>query len=125
MDFVNYIILFFIPVTAIIQLDFALSTPRDTQTQAENNTGNRLSETVLAEIIQILVLSLFAMIVMTRSGIIFEWFTFATRILIWFVVGFFIVSAFVFISSPKPKEKWILGPLNILMLAFSILTALS
>ena len=125
MDFINYILLFFIPATAIVQLAFGFSTRRDAEMQLENHTGVRLSEYLLVEIIQILVLTLFALIVLTRSGLVFEWFNFASRILNWFVVGFFIVSAFVFISSPNPKEKWILGPLNVLMLAFSILSALS
>ncbi len=125
MDFINYIILFSILLAAIIQLAFALSTSQVDEVQGGTNTVIQSSKIHRPESVQILVLTLFFVIVMTRAGLIADWFDFASRILIWFVVGFFIVGSFVFLTSANPREKRILGPLNLFMLALSILNALS
>jgi len=72
-----------------------------------------------------LFLALFSLIVLFRSGLFFGSLLTIGKIAIWFVAGFLVIGTMVTLSTSSSKEKWFYGPINILLLALTILIALS
>jgi hypothetical protein len=123
--FITYAFVILTLVVTIFQLALALGAPLGEYTMGGRYPGKLPQKIRLMAIIQILVLAFFAVIVLTRTGIIFEPFFKASRVAIWFIAGFFVLGSIANISSPSVKEKRLWGPVNILMLVLSILIALS
>lgn len=121
----SYLFLFFALIGSIFQLALALGAPLGEYTLGGRFPGKLPPKIRLAALFQILVMALFVVIVLTRSELIFQSLFQASRIAIWFVVGFFVLGSIANISSSSQKEKRLWGPVNIIMLILSILVALS
>jgi hypothetical protein len=120
----GYTFLLFSLFVAIFQLALAFGAPLGDYTLGGKYPGKVPSKIRLAALLQILILALFVVIVLTRSGIILEQFFRVSRIAIWFVAGFFILGSFVNLTSPSLKEKRLMGPINVLLLLLSIVIAI-
>jgi hypothetical protein len=112
-------------IGALFQMALALGAPLGDYTLGGKYPGKLPLKIRLAALFQILIMALFVGIVLTRSGFIFENLYNASRIAIWFVVGFFVLGTIANLSSPSIKEKRLWGPVNIMMLILSIVIGLS
>mgnify|MGYP001554879468 CR=1 FL=1 len=75
--------------------------------------------------VSILLLSVFAAIVLTRSGFAFARFAALSRSLIWIVVAYFVLGTLAHIATPSRRERLVWLPVIVTMLALSFFVALS
>jgi len=68
----------------------------------------------LVVIIQIIILSIFTLIVASKAGIAFEPLKNISKYGIWVVLVFFTLGSFINLTSPSKKEKIVMGPLNVI-----------
>jgi hypothetical protein len=123
--FVAYMFTLLTLIVIVFQFALALGAPWGEYTLAGKYPGKLPPKLKLAAVMQILVLVVFSLIMLTRSGLILEQFFNISRVAIWFVAGFFILGSATNLTSPSQKEKLLWGPVNIILLILSILTALS
>lgn len=110
---------------AIFQVVLALGAPLGEFTLGGKFPGKLPVKMRIAAIFQIFILFLFAIIVVSKSGIAFEAFYGIARIGIWVVFAFFILGTILNISSPSKKERIIMGPLNIIALICVFMVAIN
>ena len=123
--FVAYMFTILTLIVIVFQFALALGAPWGEYTLAGKYPGKLPPKLKLAAVMQMLVLIIFSLIMLTRSGLILEQFFKISRVAIWFVAGFFILGSATNLTSPSQKEKLLWGPVNIILLILSILTALS
>lgn len=110
---------------AIFQVVLALGAPLGEYTLGGKYPGRLPNKLRIAAVFQILILFIFTMTVVSKSGIAFEAFYTMARIGIWVVFAFFIMGTILNLSSPSNKEKIVMGPLNIIALICSFMVAIS
>lgn len=67
----------------------------------------------------------FDLVVLIRAGLILPQMESFSRILIWIVVGFFVLGSILNIITTSKKERVLWAPVNIVMLGLSLFIALS
>ena len=75
--------------------------------------------------VQIVILILFALVALTRAGLILPDFYGFSRVAIWVIAAFFVLGSYMNWTSKSKKERYLWGPVNVLMLASSLILALS
>ena len=75
--------------------------------------------------VQIVILILFALVALTRAGLILPGFYGFSRVAIWVIAAFFVLGSYMNWTSKSKKERYLWGPVNVLMLASSLILALS
>ena len=121
----TYIFLVEIVIIAVLQLLLALGAPLGELTMGGRFPGKLPGKMRAAAVVQMLILLIFGMIAASRAGIAFAQLYGAARFGIWVVFAFFIPGTILNISSKSRKEKYIMGPLNVLALICAFLTAIN
>jgi hypothetical protein len=119
------VFLAFVVIGSLFQLALALGAPLGEYTLGGKFPGKLPPKLRIAALVQILVLFLFAFIVLIRSDMILPNLQVVGRIGIWFVVAFFVLGSVANLSTPSKRERLLWGPTNVILLAVSILIALS
>jgi hypothetical membrane protein len=109
---------------AIFQISLALGAPLGEFTMGGKYPGKLPDNMRIAAILQIIVLFVFAVIVVSKSGLAFESLYNIAKIGIWVVFAFFIFGSFLNLFSPSKKEKMVMGPLNIIALICTFMVAI-
>lgn len=78
----------------------------------------------LAAGVQVIILIIFALVAFTRSGVILPGFYGFSRIAIWVIVAFFVFGSIMNWASKSRKERYLWGPVNLVMLGLSLFLAL-
>ncbi|MFW5785495.1 MAG: hypothetical protein ACOCW1_04845 [Chitinispirillaceae bacterium] len=99
---------------AIFQIVLAFGAPLGEFTLGGKYPGKLPVKLRIAAVLQILILLIFTIIVISKSGIAFDFLYSTAEIGIWVVFAFFIVGSFLNLSSPSKKEKNVMGPLNVI-----------
>ena len=74
--------------------------------------------------VQALILILFALVALTRAGLILPGLFNFSRVAIWVIVAFFVLGSIMNWASKSKKERYLWGPVNVIMLALSVILAL-
>ena len=119
------VFLAFVVIGTLFQLALALGAPLGDYTLGGKYPGKLPPKMRVAALVQILVLFVFALIVLVRSGTALPNLQAFGRVGIWFVVGFFVLGSIANLSTPSKRERLLWGPTNVLMLGISILIAVS
>jgi hypothetical protein len=120
-----YIFIILSLVIMILQIALALGAPLGEYTLGGQYKGKLPKKLRIAAIFQIVILALFVMIVTSRATIAFDFMFSFSKIAIWFVCAFFVLGTLMNFSSKSPKEKWTMGPLNVIALISVLLVAFS
>jgi hypothetical protein len=96
------------------QLVLAFGAPLGDYTLGGKYPGKLPPKMRIAALIQILILFFFTAIVMSKAGIAFGSFAGIANAAIWFVLAFFVFGSIVNLSSPAKKERFLMGPLNLI-----------
>ena len=67
----------------------------------------------------------FDLVILIRAGLILPRMESFSRILIWIVVGFFVLGSILNIITTSKKERMVWAPVNLIMLALSLFIALN
>ncbi len=75
--------------------------------------------------IQAGIILFFDLVVLIRAGLILPRMESFSQILIWIVVGFFVLGSIMNIVTPSKKERMLWAPITLVMLALSLIIALN
>jgi hypothetical protein len=106
------------------QLALALGAPWGEYTMGGQNEGRLPTPLRIAASVQMLVIAFFALVALTRAGLILPGMFAFSRVAIWFVFGFFVLGTILNWITPSKKERYLWGPVNTLMMALSLFLAL-
>ncbi len=109
----------------VFQLALAFGAPLGEFTMGGKFPGKLPGKMRVAALIQIIILMLFAALVISKAGIALESFLGIAKIGIWFVSVFFVLGSVANLSSTSKKERFIMGPLNIIALICTFMVAIS
>lgn len=112
-------------IAALFQLALALGAPWGEYTMGGRFPGRLPPKMRVAALIQIIILLVLATIVLIRSGLALSQFYLIGKTGIWVVVAFFVLGSIVNVFTPSKGERAVWAPVNILLLATSIIVALS
>jgi hypothetical protein len=112
-------------ITALFQLALALGAPWGEYAMGGRFPGKLPSKMRITAVVQIPILFFLALIVLVKSGLAFGQFYSAARIAIWFVVAFFVLGTILNLATPSKGERMLWAPVNIVLLAISIIVALN
>ena len=112
-------------IVVLFQAALALGVPWGEYTMGGRFPGKLPLTMRGAALVQIIVVSVFAAIVLSKSGLAFSQFYQISNTAAWFVVAFFVLGSILNLATPSKREKMIWGPVNILLLATSIIVALN
>lgn len=112
-------------VVAIFQLLLALGAPFGEFTMGGKYPGRLPVKMRIAAIIQIAILFLFTATIMSKAGIAFNFLHDIARYGVWVVFAFFIIGSVVNLTSSSKKEKFVMGPLNLVALFCSFMVAIN
>jgi hypothetical protein len=122
--FAAYVFLVLAVLVALFQLALAFGAPWGEFTMGGRFPGKLPNSMRVAAIVQIAILGVFVLIVLSRSGLAFASMESFGRIGIWFVVAFFVFGTILNVSSESKKEKYVMGPANIIALISLLFVAL-
>lgn len=125
MTFPVLIFFTFCVIVVLFQLALALGAPWGEYTMGGRFPGKLPPKMRMAALVQIPIICIFALIVLIRSGLAFGHFYETSRIVIWFVVAFFVLGSILNLATPSKRERMIWGPVNILLLLTTIIVALN
>jgi hypothetical protein len=109
---------------ALFQIILALGAPLGEFTLGGKYPGRLPGKLRVAALFQIVILSIFTMMVASKAGIAFASLYGISRIGAWVVFAFFIPGSILNLSSPSKKEKLVMGPLNIIALICAFMVAI-
>jgi hypothetical protein len=112
-------------VVIVFQFALVLGAPWGEYTMGGEIKGVLPPNRRAAAVIQILILILFALVALTRAGLILPGLYGFSRVAIWVIAAFFVFGSFTNWTSKSKKERYLWGPVNVLMLASSLILALS
>jgi hypothetical protein len=112
-------------IAALFQLALALGAPWGEYTMGSRFPGRLPPKMRVAALIQIIILLVLATIVLIRSGWALSQFYLIGKTGIWVEVAFFVLGSIVNVFTPSKGERAVWAPVNILLLATSIIVALS
>ena len=108
----------------VFQIALALGAPLGDFTMGGKFPGKLPPGMRIAALVQIGILGFFCALVLSRAGIAFESMSGIAGVGMWFVLAFFVFGTIVNISSPSKKERYLMGPLNIVALVSVFMTAI-
>jgi hypothetical protein len=112
-------------IVAVFQLALAFGAPWGEYTMGGRFPGKLPPKMRTAALMQIIIIIVFALIVLIKSGLVFSQFYSIGKIAVWFVVAFFVLGSILNLSTPSKGERMIWGPVNVLLLATSVFVALN
>jgi hypothetical protein len=119
-----YIFIALSVVVAMFQFALALGAPLGAYTLGGKFPGKLPDKMRVAAFIQILILAIFTVIVVSKSGLAFVGLYGISRIAIWVVFAFFILGSILNLSSPSKKERAVMEPLNVIALICTFMVAI-
>lgn len=111
-------------LVALFQLVLALGAPWGEFTMGGRFPGKLPNSMRIGAIVQLFILGGFVLIVLIRSGLVLESWDTVGRIGIWFVVAFFVFGTVLNLSSTSKKERYVMGPANVIALISLLVVAL-
>jgi len=108
---------------AILQIALALGAPFGEFTLGGKYTGKLPSNLRVAALMQALILLVFMIISISRSGIAFTFLYEISKVGIWVVFAFFIIGTILNLLSPSKKERIVMGTINIVALICALMVA--
>lgn len=118
-----YIFIVLSIVIIVFQIFLVLGAPLGEYTLWGKFPGKLPNKMRSAAVFQILILFVFNLIVISKSGIGLQAYYDISRIGIWGVFVFFIIGSIMNLFSPSKKEKLIMSPLNIIALICAYMVA--
>jgi len=119
----TYIFIVIIICAAIFQIALALGAPFGEFTLGGKYTGKLPSNLRVAALMQALILLVFMIISISRSGIAFTFLYEISKVGIWVVFAFFIIGTILNLLSPSKKERIVMGTINIVALICAFMIA--
>ncbi len=110
-------------MVSVFQLALFFKAPLGSYTMGGMHEGVLPKPFRIAALIQILILFGFNYIVLSTSNLIKNQPSFISRVLIWFVVIFFLFGTIMNLSSKSKKERHLFGPIN--LITFIVLAILA
>lgn len=108
----------------VFQLALAFGAPLGEFTMGGRYPGKLPSKMRIAALIQIVILFFFTAVVVSKAGILFPSFAGIANTAIWFVLAFFVFGSILNLTSPAKKERFLMGPLNLIALISVLAVAL-
>ncbi len=108
----------------LFQLALAFGAPWGDFTLGGKYPGKLPAKLRIAAIVQIIILFGFTAMVASKAGIAFGAINQIAQTGIWFVLAFFVLGTVLNLSSPSKKEKYLMGPFNIIALVSVLVVAL-
>jgi hypothetical protein len=120
-------IIFTILITFVIlfQLGLLIGMPWGEYAMGGRFPGTYPWKMRLVAIVQIIILFFFAFVVLVRAEIIHSRYSELSMTVIWFVVGFFVLSSVLNLITPSKKERNLWAPTSILLSIISLILALA
>lgn len=113
-----------IAIVILFQLSLAAGMPWGSYAMGGKFPGKFPPTMRIASLIQVILLSFIASIVLTKSGLLFpEWSSFSNAA-IWFVVAFSVMATVLNLITRSVWERRIWAPVSLLMLITSIIVAM-
>ncbi len=113
-----------IGIVILFQLALAAGMPLGSYAMGGKFPGKYPPAMRLACLIQVIILTLIALIVLSKSGLIFiDWYSF-TESAIWFVVAFSMIATIMNLITRSVWERRIWAPVSLLLLITSIIVAI-
>ncbi len=120
-----YVFGFLLVIVAVFQLALAAGAPWGELAMGGRFPGRYPPVMRLVCLLQVFILAVLGTIVFTRARIIFpEWFS-ASRTIVWGVVAFSALSVVANLATPSKWERIVWAPVTVVLLACSILVAVS
>ncbi|MDC7241125.1 MAG: hypothetical protein PQJ50_12285 [Spirochaetales bacterium] len=122
-----FAVIFLILILFIVGFQFALilGAPWGEFTMGGIHPGRLPAKMRLAAAVQILILIVFGAVTLSRAGLGLSGLYSLSRIGIWAVTAFFVFGTVMNLATSSRKERLLMGPLNIVALVCSFLTAIS
>jgi hypothetical protein len=113
-----------IAIVILFQIALAAGMPWGSYAMGGKFPGKFPPTMRIASLIQVIILSFIASIVLIKSGLIFpDWSSF-TKAAIWFVVAFSVIATVLNLITRSVWERRIWAPVSLLMLITSIIVAI-
>lgn len=109
---------------SIFQIALALGAPLGEFTMGGKFPGKLPTKMRVAAIIQVFILLGFNLIVISKSGLALSNIYSISKFLIWVILAFFVLGSILNLSSPSRKERYVMGPLNLIALLSVLMIAL-
>ncbi|MFT5692659.1 MAG: hypothetical protein ACI92E_001995 [Oceanicoccus sp.] len=120
-----YLFCAFTAVIVVFQLALALGAPWGELAMAGKYPGRFPAKMRIAALVQTVLLSVLALIVLVRAELVLGEFIELSRSAVWFVVVIYVVSAILNTITPSKKERMIWAPFAIVQLICSLIVATS
>lgn len=124
MTIVAFIFSFFCLAGFAFQLALVFGAPWGEYTMGGMVKGVLPLKLRLAAALQSLILIFFGVVALNRAGLILPEFYGFSRVAIWAIAAFFVIGSIANWSSPSKKERLLWGPVNVVMLALSLILAI-
>ena len=120
-----YIFSFLTVLVMFFQLALALGAPWGEMAIGGKYPGCFPPKLRITAIVQMLLLGFFALVVLTRAGLIFVNYFEFSKSAIWFVVALCAISAILNTITPSKKERMLWSPVTITLVACAVVVARS
>ncbi len=120
-----YIVLFLIFCVIIFQIMLVSGMPLGEYAMGGKFPGKFPLKIRISAVFQIFILIFFSIIVLIRSGIIFNEYLEFSEIGIWFVFAFSVVASVLNTITPSHKERKIWAPVSIILMICTFFVAIS
>ena len=114
--YVAYLFSALIAFAVLFQLALALGAPWGEMALGGKYPGRLPPRMRIAALIQVVVLTLIALIVLTRAGVVLNEYSAISKSAIWGVVVFSLVGAILNTITPSKKERMLWAPVAIVLL---------
>jgi len=105
---------------SVFQIALAFGAPLGEFTMGGKFPGKLPPKMRIAAVIQVFILIGFTLIVISKSGLALQNIYSISKFAIWIILAFFVFGSILNLSSPSKKERFVMGPLNLIAL-FSVL----
>jgi hypothetical protein len=122
--FVAYIFAFFTAIVVMFQFALALGVPWGQLSMGGKYPGKLPIGMRIAALVQILLLTLFALVVLARAGVMLDNYSAFSTVAIWGVAAFCAASAILNTITPSKWEKIVWAPVAIILFVCSVYIAL-
>lgn len=118
-----YIFIILMISAAIFQIALAFGAPYGEFTLGGKYPGKLPSNLRVAAAVQAIILIIFMIIAISKSGIALVFLYDISKIGIWVVFAFFIIGSILNLLSPSKKERIVMGTINIVALICAFMVA--
>lgn len=124
-DILAYIFSALTAAVVFFQLALALGAPWGEMAMGGKFPGRYPPKMRAAAVVQMIPLTLIALVVLTRAGIVFDEYFELSKSVIWFVVVYMAVGTVLNIITPSKKERMLWAPIAVVLLFCSFVVARS